>query len=288
MFPHALMQAALFSAGLGDVIRRIYLTRSYKVISESTERVKVLCASHNPFTSEIFRFHRNARNFIIYELGHKYDEFLQQGLRTLELDKAVCEFAGVSWKDVITGRVDGFVPEFDAPDTIDSQGHIIFQPFAGNMLNRSFSEESMTQVVRVLERLPCQVYLVTRNFVRKGISGREIHRIEDARRFERLNIAVLEHLSVPATMNLVKSCSAFVGSWSSLQQAAWFENKPVGVMYPDNWHEVMNPSDYAFGLKRPDCFHSGFSSLDLDKLQAWLAQWIPTSAPASQSPPGSQ
>jgi hypothetical protein len=282
------MQAALFPAGLGDVIRRIYLTRSYKVISESTEPVKVLCASHNPFTSEIFRFHRNSSNFIIYELGHKYEEFLQQGLRAVELDRAVCEFAGVPWEDVIKGRVVDFVPEFDAPDTIQSEGHVVFQPFAGSMLNRTFPVEIMEHVVRVLERLPCKVFLITRSFVRKGISGREIHRDEDARRFARPNITVLDHLSVPATLKLMRSCSAFVGSWSSLQQAAWFENKPVGVLYPDNWHEVVNPSDYAFGLQRPDCFHSGFSSLDLEKLQAWLAQWIPASVPASQSPPAAQ
>lgn len=285
VLPHTRMQAALFAAGLGDVIRKIYLTRSYQVLSETTKPVKVLCASHNPFASEIFRFHRNASNFIIYELGHKYDEFLKKGLRALELDKAVSEFAGVKWEDVISGKASsGYVPQFDAPDTIDSTGHVIFQPFSGSLVSRTLSEKLVEQMVGVLEQVPCKVYIITRSFVRIGVSGRLAHADENARRFAGGNITVLDHLSVPATLNLVKSCSAFVGCWSSLQQAAWFENKPVGSVYPKNWTDVVNRSDYAFGLDRPDCYHADFNSLDLEKLKAWLTQWVPPPAPA----PGAQ
>lgn len=286
VLPHLRMQAALFAAGLGDVIRKIYLTRSYQVLSETREPVKVLCASHNPFASEIFRFHRNASNFIIYELGHKYDEFLKKGLRALELDKALVEFAGAKWEDRISGKANiGYVPEFDAPDTIDSTGHVIFQPFSGSLVSRTFSDKAIEQVASVLQQLPCKVYLITRSFVRMGVSGRLAHAEENARKFEGKNIVVLDHLSVPATLNLVKSCSAFVGSWSSLQQAAWFENKPVGVVYPNDWCDVVNRSDYAFGLERPDCFHSNFNSLDLEKLKTWLAQWVPASGQDAQSRP---
>jgi hypothetical protein len=285
VLPHPDMQAALFAAGLGDVIRKIYLTRSYQILSETKEPVKVLCASHNPFASEIFRFHRNASNFIIYELGHKYDEFLRKGLRALELDKAICEFAGVKWEDLITGRGAGYVPQFDAPDTIDSTGHVIFQPFSGSLVSRTFSEKTVEQVAGVLRQFPCKVYLITRSFVRIGVSGRLAHAEENARKFEGGNITVLDHLSVPATLNLVKSCSAFVGSWSSLQQAAWFENKPVGVVYPNDWCDVVNRSDYAFGLERPDCFHTNFNSLDPEKLKTWLAQWVPTPMSDARSRP---
>ncbi|MEZ0274920.1 MAG: hypothetical protein ACAH88_08445 [Roseimicrobium sp.] len=278
------MQAVFFGAGLGDVIRRIYLTGAYKFISETTEPVKVISASHNPFTTEIFRYHRNAKNFVILELGHKYEELLNAGLRANALDQAVCEFAQVSWESLVTGRkVPDYVPEFDAPDEIESTGHLIFQPFAGSLADRTFSESLMQELVRMLEKLPCQVYLITRSFTRKGNAGRLIHASEDARRFERPNITVMEHLSVPATLNLVKSSCAYLGCWSSLQQAAWLENKPVAVIYPPNWHDVVKRTGYAFGLDRPDCFHTDFNSLNLDHLQAWLAQW--TSRPVSPTPP---
>lgn len=281
------MQAVLFRAGLGDVIRTIYMTEAYKFISETREPVKLISASHNPFTTEIFRYHRNSKNFLILELGHKYEELLHAGLRAADLDHAICEFAQVRVEDIVTGRkVPGFMPQFDAPDSMDCAGHLIFQPFAGSVADRTFSETLIQDLVRVLEKLPCQVYLITRSFTRKGGTGRLIHAGEDARRFARENITVLEHLSVPATLNLVKSSSAYLGCWSSLQQAAWFEDKPVAVLYPPNWCDVVKRTGYAFGLDRPECFHTDFKALDLDKLQAWLEQWTSRAAsPASRATP---
>lgn len=271
------MQAVLYCAGLGDVIRVIYQTGAYKFISETTTPVKVLSASHNPFALEIFRHHRNAKNFVLHELGHKYEEFLVSGLRGGDINRALCEFAGVEPGDLVSGRpAEGYVPTFDAPDDIDSNGHIVFQPFAGSLMSRTFSEELTAKVVNVLRRLPCQVYLVTRSFTRKGTSGKVIHAEEDARQFEGGNIKVLEHLSVPGTLNLIKSSSAYVGSWSSLQQAAWFANKPVAVIYPPNWCDVVNRTGYAFGLDREDCFHTDWDVLDLGKLEQWFTRWCVT------------
>jgi hypothetical protein len=89
------MSVALYCAGLGDVIRVCYETASYRTISAATEPVPVIVASHNPFAMEIFRHHRNAKNFILYDLAHKYEEFLAAGLRGPDINRALCEFAGL-------------------------------------------------------------------------------------------------------------------------------------------------------------------------------------------------
>jgi hypothetical protein len=49
-------------------------------------------------------------------------------------------------------------------------------------------------------------------------------------------------------LNLVKNCRAFVGSWSSLLQAAWLERKPVAVYCPDGFLTQARHTDYGFGL----------------------------------------
>jgi hypothetical protein len=129
-------------------------------------------------------------------------------------------------------------------------------------------------IVRELRGLSCRVFIVTRSFPRKGARGRTIHGDEDARRFAGGNITVLEHLSVPATLNLIKTCGAYVGSWSSLQQAAWFEEKPVAVFYPPNWCDVEKSTAYAFGLDRENTWHSDWKAADLDSFTAWLRATI--------------
>jgi hypothetical protein len=86
------MNATLFAAGLGDVIRVIYLRNSYQHLSTTETPTAVIVASHNPFAIEIFTHHRNAKNFIIYELGHKYIEFLRAGMKGEQITRALLEF----------------------------------------------------------------------------------------------------------------------------------------------------------------------------------------------------
>jgi hypothetical protein len=180
------------------------------------------------------------------------------------------DFAGLPMESLLSGRSDGTQPVFDAPDNIESEGHVVFSPFAGSVGARTFTPSFTEKLVRVLRRAPVPVYIVTRSFPRTEPSGKVIHAAEDARMFAGGNIQVLDNLTVPATLNLVRSASAFVGSWSSLQQAAWFENKPVAVFYPVNWGDVTKRGAYAFGLDRPDCFHSDYPSLDAGLFERWL------------------
>ncbi len=226
---------AYYAAGLGDVIRVIYQTESYKYISEATSPVPIIVASHNPFTLEIFRYHRNAKNFILYDLGHKFSEFILKGLRGVDITNACFDFVGFEQSFFLRKKAaDGYVPTFDAPDDVDSKGHIVFQPFAGNTDARSFKSGLIEKIIDVLRRQNRQVYILTRSYIRKGISGKVVHSGEDASKYAGGNIIVLDNLSVPASLNLIKTCSAYIGSWSSMQQAAWFENKPVSVFYPVN------------------------------------------------------
>ncbi len=264
------MQPVLYCAGLGDVIRSIYKSLGYKYLCEATEPVSVIVASHNPFTMEIFRFHPNARNFILFELGHKYVEFMEAGLRGAEINKALCGFAGLDHNNLVRGSSEGYVPRFHAQDDIASSGHIVFQPFAGCLTDRTLPQDLIARIVDVLRTQPRPVFIITRSYIRKGHTGRVIHNEENARQFEGGNVTVLDNLSVPASLNLIKSASGYIGSWSSLHQASWFENKPVAVFYPLNQIDVRERSGYAFGLDRPDCYHASFPDADMAKLADWL------------------
>lgn len=267
------MSVALFNAGLGDIIRTCYLTASYQAISEAQTPLPVIVASHNPFSLEIFRHHRNAGNFILYDLGHKFQEFIYAGLRGAELNDELCRFAGVDPASIIRGRPDGHVPVFDAPDDLESEGHIVFQPFAGAMPTRALPAALIAQMAEMLRGLPWPTYILTRSYPRTGVGRKNIHAVEDAHALAGGSVKVLDHLSVPATLNLVKSCRAYVGSWSSLQQAAWLENKPVAVYYPKNHIDVRENTAYAFGMGRENTLGREFPQADVAELEAFLRRW---------------
>lgn len=264
------MSVALFNAGLGDIIRTCYLTAAYHTLGETNIPLPVIVASHNPFSIEIFRHHRNAKNFILYDLGHKYQEFFDAGLRGPDINRSLCEFAGLDYAALIRGKAEGRMPVFDAPDDIASEGHIVFQPFAGMDSHRSLPVPFIQQVADMLRGLPWPAYIITRSYPRSNNGGRPLHGNEDARRFAGGNVTVLDNLSVPATLNLIKSCRAYVGSWSSLQQAAWLENKPVAVYYPKGHVNMDKPTDYAFGMGREETLGCEFPNASAAALEAFL------------------
>lgn len=265
------MRTAVYCAGLGDVIRGIYLTAAYKALSEAATPMHVIVASHNPFATEIFRHHRNAKNLILHDLGHKFIEFASSGLKGGEVTRALCEFACLDPAGIVRGKaVPGYQPPFDAPDDVYSRGHIVFCPFSGSLAARGFAEGFIERVVALLRRQPRPVFLVTRSFPRRSRTGALLHGDEDARRYAGGNIHVMEHLTVPATLNLVRHSAAFVGSWSAMHQATWLENRPVAVFYPPGWKDVTQRNDYAFGLDRPDTLHTSFDHMDDARLADWL------------------
>lgn len=264
------MKVTYFGAGLGDVIRSIYLRESYKLLSETSEPTAVIVASHNPYSIEIFRHHRNNSNFVLYDLGHKYLEFIDSGMKGPEILESLVAFAGQSMDDLVLGKSDGHEPIFHAPDEIESRGHIVFCPFAGSVGPRTFAPDFILRVLEVLKGSGRTVYLVSRDFPRLDPQGGVIHGSEDAKVYASGNVICLDNLTVPASINLVKNAAAYVGSWTSLQQAAWFADKPVAVFYPPGWHDVTKRSGYAFGLDRPDCHHSDYDSFSEDAFRAWL------------------
>lgn len=269
------MRPVIFSAGLGDVIRTCYLTRSLQHLEEAASPVPVVVASHNPFSMELFRFHRNATQFVLYDLGHKYQELLGTGLTAREMNEAICRFAGVDHASLVREAASpGYRPKFDAPDEVASSGHIVFQPFAGNNGYRGFPIGLTERIVPVLREQPCPVFLVTRSYLR-GTGPGALHGDEDGHQWAGGNITVLDSLSTPATLNLVKTSRALVGSFSSLVQAAWFEDKPVATFYPADCKDACGdpPSAYAFGMKRADCLGCTFSEADVNELRTFLARW---------------
>jgi hypothetical protein len=187
------------------------------------------------------------------------------------MTQALLDFVGLPEDSLIRGKASStWHPYFDAPDDIQSTGHIVLCPFAGSTDGRTFSELLIRQLLERLWLLPLDVYIVTRSFPRARASGKLIHTTEDARLFEGGNVRVLDGLTVPASLNLIRSCKAFIGSWSSLLQAAWFESKPVAAFYPPNWVDVTKRTGYAFGLDRDNCFHADFRLIDFDRFDEWL------------------
>ncbi len=264
-----------FYGGLGDILLRCYQTRFWHCLEAAGGRVGVVVASVNPYATELFRWHINRRNIVLFDLGHALTEFESQGVKGADLHEALARFAGLSWP----GKYNDFLgpppvdwqPKFFAPDYLDERGHVVFHPFAG-LEHRTLTAAQVKSVLAVLGKLPCKVYVPSRDFIRLR-SGSAAHGAEDFPDDLELpdNVVVLKNLSVPATINLIRNAVAFVGAHSSLVLAAACEGVRSLALYPAFLaEEFAARRGYAFYAAFEHMTALSFPEVDATAVETWI------------------
>ncbi len=264
-----------FYGGLGDILLRCYQTRFWHCLEAAQDRVGVVVASVNPYASELFRWHVNRRNIVLFDLGHALAEFESQGLKGADLHKTLARFAGLSWpgkyEDFRAQPPADWKPTFFAPDYLDDRGHVVFHPFAG-LEQRALTAEQVKDVLAVLAKLPCKVYVPSRDFIRFR-AGSAAHGAEELPDDLELpeNVVLLKNLSVPATINLIRNAVAFVGAHSSLVLAAACEGVRSLALYPTFLaEEFATQRGYAFYAAFEHMTVLPFPDVDAKAVESWL------------------
>lgn len=239
-----------FYGGLGDILLRCYQTRFWYELENTEERVGVVVASVNPYATELFRWHINRQHIVLYDLAHILDHFSGKGIRGGDLHRELATFAGLGWpgkyEDFRDSPPAGWRPTFFCPDYLDDSDYIVFHPFAG-LKNRTLPREDLIETIGALGESGAKVYISSRDFIRFS-SGRSLHDPETLPDIEiPENVVLLNNLSVPATLNLVRNARAFVGVQSSLILAAALEGISSLALYPERLaNDFSSNSGYAF------------------------------------------
>ena len=265
-----------FYGGLGDIFLRIYQTKFWYYLENSEQRTGIALASVNPFAAELFRWHVNRANLLVYDLANALENFSGQGLSGKELHEALAVFAGlpwpIDWKDYKVPPPPGWKPTFFAPDYLDDEGHFVFHPFAG-MKSRSLSKDQIGCVLECLGSLPCNVYIPSRDFIRFQ-GGRAAHGAEELPDLPiPPNVILLKNLSVPATLNLIRNAKGFIGTQSSLVLAAAHEGIPSLALYPEFLEpEFEAASRYASYMTMDHMSALSFEGVNEANLNRWLSR----------------
>lgn len=267
------MKAVFFAAGLGDFIRVCYKTNSYALLSETEEMIAVVLALHNPYAAECFAHHPNRRFLRVIDLPGHFEFLRGSGMKGKELHHALMRAAGVEPDDVIAEPIPS-KPIFHAVDDVRSNGHIFIQPFASGA-NRNVPMPMLMKILSVCARTGREVHIVTRSYTKRNEKGQITHSAEELAPEIARHHSVVWHrnLSVPATINLVKSASLFVGSHSAMLQAAWLEGKPAHVLYPKGqveWTPERVGTGYTFGANFENTVHQNFTEFRIERLENQL------------------
>lgn len=270
------MQAVIFSAGLGDTIRAFYQTDRYARICETRTTLGVILAGHNPYIYECFTHHPNLANLRVVQIPGKYDLLREKGLQGDELQNAIAHHAGFE-PSAIVGLPSQYSPTFYACDDVYSSLSIVIQPFASKS-HRRIPPSILRKIVHECLATGYSIHIITRSY-RRYQSEKLTHDAEEIPPELAAHPSIHWHrnLSVPASLNLIKGCSLFIGCHSALLQAAWLENKPVFALYPDDhveWNHENIGNTYTFGAFFPKTKHFPFSCFNQGVLSKFLAETV--------------
>lgn len=256
-----------YIGGLGDIYLLMHVNSCYEQLSTLETTAKIVIASVNPFAAELFVHHPKRQQLEIVSLPHWWPEE----------DAAMRERYGLpplvdfkKWPK----REDPYKPIAVYPYGVPfplPQDYIVVQLAAGEKFKSFPVGIAMDVVSRIAERIP--VVLIGRSYPgqRPGYDRSE------QRIFAENVLSLVDRLSVPETIHVIRSAKAVVTPCSFAQIVGWLSKKPLFVLYNESLRDwditPMLEGRKSFdgcGLLHPKTVHGLFSDYNSNTLDYWL------------------
>jgi hypothetical protein len=241
------MHYMAFGGGLGDVINQCYNHGNYKSLDGITRQTAILIFCHNKFSTEIFSAHpkhdlleiRYEGYPTIAEADRIRQNLLRAGYRRIQDSPAP------QARDVV------FYPTESDRSLLDTlpPKYIAFQPFSGTS-DRDVPPSIVKATDDYAAQIGIPVVVIGRNYEKKGKITRET--------FTSRNpvVNLIDKLSVPGTIELVRRSALFIGGHSSMNLAAWHNRVPNYILFPEHTRERhFSPGqtdEWSFGRSYPE------------------------------------
>lgn len=230
-----------FQGGLGDCLRRLYLTNIYyKVDMARYDKLVVICACSQPCIPELFYKHPNRHNLILIDAHHRTIDLNNSGLFGQPMMDQIYNELGLDlnqrcWQKNLHGS--DYNPTYYplSKEPLPQVDFVIH--FGAGHKDRRLPKELIKDL---LTSLPPEFTY--------GIIGEENFRIPRDK-----SLVDLRHRPLPDVAQIAKSSKGMICTHSAWLQFSWLNNKPTFALYPDNHHEwnQTNPTNqYCFGRYR--------------------------------------
>lgn len=252
--------------GLGDIINQCYLTGNYVALDGIERRTAILLACPHKFAKEIFTQHPKHDLFDIIEGRYVGYPVFPDGV---DLDETRQRLAkshtrlptppAPREKDVV------FYPSASDQQRLGAlpTRFIAFQPFSGTS-DRDLPADIVTAIDDYAAQAGVPLVVIGRNYNRPGKVTRE----EFASPHAVVNL--IDRLSAPGSIELVKRASLFIGGHSAMTYAAWHNRVPNYILFPEaHGNKYFRPGqlhEWSFGREYPETRIDFYSDFALDKI----------------------
>ena len=236
-----------FGGGLGDVIWQMYVRGKYSFLEHLNpeDRVRIDLVCHNPYASELFKWHPKCAQIDTYWNGywgpseHPAKKLLY-GIPDRE------NYPSNNPADPI--NIYASPDDFAIINQFVSKSYIVVSASAGDP-SRNIPVSILDSIVNLI---PIPLVFVGRNY-RGG-------RIEVLPSDTSKIINLIDKLSAPGTLELVKRSKGIISAHSALILYTWCIRHPNFLLYPRIIGEtqIKLKGQCAFGRDYPETIHGSF------------------------------
>jgi len=262
------MMVSEFSGGLGDVISQIYNSKQYTALEHlpPTQKAMVILMSHNPHVKELFHWHPNAAQFDIRDVGFWWplDDPHKRSLHRLPPAQPF---------HIVRQMHVTFFPspeDLKILSTLGPTPYLVINAGAGTVdrnLPMQVCEDALELIAgEGFRQDSLRAIAVGSTY---SLGNRKEPRLPDSPLLTNL----VDRLSVPGTIELIRKCVGVLCCFSAMCLAAWYLNKPVFLTYPQHVKrkEFDRPANhYTFGRSRPTTMHMDFATYKKSALALFL------------------
>ena len=252
--------------GLGDGFIELHETMAY----EETEALgyrdhaTVYAICHNPYLSEIFRWHPNADRIRVVASPTFFPDYTNTEKRRL---------SGLPEKspDRRPARPASPIRFYPSPEDVRILRCIPDKPFlaiaaSASTCDRNIPDAALRVAVATCEKRGIPIVTLGRTYksalgnkIEPAISGRDVYDLVDC-------------LSVPGTAEVLKRCRAILTCHSALLLLSWYERLPNFTLYTKYHYEkefaVRSP--FSFGKNFPETVHGLIDTFKPERLTGFI------------------
>lgn len=259
------MKHVEFGAGLGDTLTLIFNCDSYSSLEllQPDEQALIVLMSHNPCVKEFFLWHPKNSQFIIRDLGFWWPWEDAEKRREHGLPPA----PPLVWSKPPALKFYPAPEEFEGIDALKALGNYVVISACAGGVDRNIPQPIAQETIKVATDMGFSVVVIGRNY---NLPNRTEYAFPD----EPNVINLVDRLSGPATVEVIKNSMAVFCCHSAICLLAWYLRKPVFLLYPSHVkeREFDKPAhQYTFGKDFKTTDHMQVSEYSSERLSRFLS-----------------
>lgn len=237
--------AVSMGGGMGDIFHNIMKSSAYANLMnlkpEDTCDVLLIC--HNPFITELFKWHPKRDQLNVKWFGYW----------SPENDRAKREEFGAHLQDILPPGPDALIKFYPSPDDCEiierlSPHKTILISAGAGIQDRNIPDSTMEAIIGDLVKTEYSIVGVGRTYEREG--G---HREYEYPMISPQVVSLVDKLSIPGVIHLTSMCRGVISCHSAVCLMAWWFRKPNMLVVPKNVSHANGinrgeNNDWTFGL----------------------------------------